>query len=386
MSLYPMTTDRPSRLLCVFAHPDDEVFCVGGTVARWVASGGEAMVLSATRGEAGQIQDASAATRRTLGAVREHELHLACDELGVQWVECLDYLDGTLRDVGVMALAHDVAARIDNFRPDVVVTFGLDGGYEHPDHIAISAATTLACQLIARRDGRAPHLYYSAFPRQHQLICRSLADWLTEREASFHGSSSFIRGFTLLAEEATLMRYADDAVETQWFPEGFAIVEQGEQASSLYLIVTGNVEAVREDDDGTRHVLRRLGPGEFFGERALARHTPHEASMIATDTVTCLVLSLQEPSSFAGRGEEARLGGAAVGASEGDEQEFERLIGVDISAQIDRKIAALAAHRTQFSIDLATFPLALVRDLLGSEYFERVTVATPISSRAAEVA
>jgi len=53
MSLYPMTTDRPSRLLCVFAHPDDEVFCVGGTVARWVASGGEAMVLSATRGEAG---------------------------------------------------------------------------------------------------------------------------------------------------------------------------------------------------------------------------------------------------------------------------------------------------------------------------------------------
>ena len=108
--------------------------------------------------------------------------------------------------------------------------------------------------------------------------------------------------------------------------------------------------------------------------------------MIATDTVTCLVLSSQEPSSFAGRGEEARLGGAAVGASEGDEQEFERLIGVDISAQIDRKIAALAAHRTQFSIDLATFPLALVRDLLGSEYFERVTVATPISSRAAEVA
>ncbi|HKW21687.1 MAG TPA: PIG-L family deacetylase [Ktedonobacterales bacterium] len=383
MSLYPMTTDRPSRLLCVFAHPDDEVFCVGGTVARWVVAGGEAMILSATRGEAGQIQDARAATRRTLGAVREHELRLACDQLGVQWVECLDYLDGTLRDVGVMTLARDVAARIDDFRPDVVVTFGLDGGYEHPDHIAISAATTLACQLVARRDGRAPHLYYSAFPRQHQLICHSLANWLTERGASFRGTSSFVRGFTLLAEEATLMRYADDAVETQWFPEGFSIVEQGEQASSLYLIVTGSVEAVREEDDGTRHALRRLGPGQFFGERALAQHTPHEASMVATDTVTCLVLSSQEPSAFAGRGGDARLGGVSVGESDGSRPEFERLVGVDISAQIDRKIAALAAHRSQFSIDPAMFPLALVRDLLASEYFERVTIAAPISAQVA---
>ena len=105
--------------------------------------------------------------------------------------------------------------------------------------------------------------------------------------------------------------------------------------------------------------------------------------MVATDTVTCLVLSSQAPSAFAGRGEEARLGGVAVGASDGDEQEFERLIGVDISAQIDRKIAALAAHRSQFSIDPAMFPLALVRDLLGSEYFERVAVAAPISAQVA---
>ncbi|HEX5548520.1 MAG TPA: hypothetical protein VFX24_14005, partial [Ktedonobacterales bacterium] len=98
---------------------------------------------------------------------------------------------------------------------------------------------------------------------------------------------------------------------------------------------------------------------------------------------TCLVLSSQAPSAFAGRGGDARLGGDAVGASDGDGQEFERLIGVDISAQIDRKIAALAAHRSQFSIDPAMFPLALVRDLLGSEYFERVAVAAPLSAQVA---
>ncbi len=386
MSLYPMMTGRPSRLLCVFAHPDDEVFCVGGTLARWVASGGEAMVLSATRGEAGQIQDVTAATRRTLGAVREHELRVACAELGVQRVECLDYQDGTLRDVGVMTLAHDVAQRIDEFNPDVVVTFGLDGGYEHPDHIAISGATTLACQLVAREGGRAPHLYYSAFPRQHRLICRHLADWLDAHDSRFHGSSAFVRGFTLLAEEATLLRYADDAVETQWFPAGFAIVEQGESASSLYLIVSGSAEVIHEDADGTQRVVRQLESGEFFGERALARHLPQDASVVATETVTCLVLSSQAPSAFAGRGGEARLGGSAVGESEGDEQPFDRLVSVDISAHIDHKIAALAAHRTQFSVDPALFPLSLVRELLSSEYFERATVPTPGSGRNTEAA
>ena len=56
------------RLLGVFAHPDDEVFCVGGTFARCVEAGASASVVSLTRGEAGQIGDAAAATRRTLGA------------------------------------------------------------------------------------------------------------------------------------------------------------------------------------------------------------------------------------------------------------------------------------------------------------------------------
>ena len=61
---------QPMRLLGVFAHPDDEVFCVGGTLAQWAEAGCETMIISATRGEAGQIQDAKAASRGTLGAVR----------------------------------------------------------------------------------------------------------------------------------------------------------------------------------------------------------------------------------------------------------------------------------------------------------------------------
>jgi LmbE family N-acetylglucosaminyl deacetylase len=66
------------RILGVFAHPDHEVFVAGGTLAKYAAAGAEIMVVSATKGQAGQIRDASIATRRTLSAVREQELHRSC--------------------------------------------------------------------------------------------------------------------------------------------------------------------------------------------------------------------------------------------------------------------------------------------------------------------
>ncbi len=85
-----MTEIRRPRLLGVFAHPDDETFCAGGTLATYTERGAEAMVISATRGQAGQIRDAAQATRRTLAQIREQELRAACAVLGVEHVECFD--------------------------------------------------------------------------------------------------------------------------------------------------------------------------------------------------------------------------------------------------------------------------------------------------------
>ena len=112
------------RLLGVFAHPDDETFCAGGTFARYAEQGAEIMVVSATRGQAGQIRDAATGTRRTIAAVREAELHLACERLGITKVRCLDHVDGSLADAGFPALVDEVAEVIREFRPDVVITFG----------------------------------------------------------------------------------------------------------------------------------------------------------------------------------------------------------------------------------------------------------------------
>jgi len=367
---------QPVRLLGVFAHPDDEVFCVGGTLAQWAAAGCETMIISATQGEAGQIQDAHTASRATLGAVRERELRAACARLGVQRVACLDYGDGALAEVDGATLAGHVATFIRDFQPDVVVTFGPDGGYGHPDHIAISTATTQACQLVACEDGWAPQLYYSAFPRQHGLLCHRLAHWLTTRGAPFRGSAGFVRALALLADAASLLGHADDTVEVQWFPADFSMVEQGEWGSNLYLIISGHAAVIHEDARGARHPRQRLAPGEFFGTEALAQRSKHDASVVALDTVTCLVLSHQVPTAFAGRGEDAALGGFTRDATDNDGGEQDGLVRMDISAYLDHKVEALAAHRTQFAIDPEILPLAPVWQLLSQEYFEPVPLAT----------
>src|SRR4051812_9073898 len=82
---------RAPRVLGLFAHPDDEVFCFGGTIARCAEAGAVTAVASLTRGEAGQIRDASTATRGSLGTVRIKELEQATTALGVDQVTCLDF-------------------------------------------------------------------------------------------------------------------------------------------------------------------------------------------------------------------------------------------------------------------------------------------------------
>ena len=200
------------RLLGVFAHPDDETFCAGGTFARYAGQGAEIMVVSATRGQAGQIRDAAVGNRRTIAAVREAELRLACERLGITKVRCLDYVDGTLADAEFSALVDEVAEVICEFGPDVVITFGPDGGYGHPDHVTISAVTTAACRrtgagshsdgVAAWSRGRPPRLYYSHFPPGDLLILERLAAWLTSKPNRFVGAAAFGHALLLLAEAA----------------------------------------------------------------------------------------------------------------------------------------------------------------------------------------
>ena len=75
--------EHPPRVLGVFAHPDDETLCAGGTLAKYASAGADVRVVCLTKGGAGQIRDAGAATRATLTTVREREFHAAGKELGL---------------------------------------------------------------------------------------------------------------------------------------------------------------------------------------------------------------------------------------------------------------------------------------------------------------
>ena len=381
---------RP-RILGVFAHPDDETFCAGGTFARYSASGTEVMVVSATHGEAGQIRSPRVATRRTLAAVREQELDLACQRLGVQHALCLDYVDGTLSSVDAEVLTGQVAKIIRSFRPDVVITFGPDGGYGHPDHMAISAATTSACQrsgqidqfpaqLAAGLPAHQPsHLFYSFFPPKSQLLLEQLVQWLMQGEKRFQGTPDFTYALLLFCEEATLLRYSSDHLDISWYPTGVSIIEQGEQANSLYLILSGSVDVILEADDGRMEVLAHLEPGAFFGEEGLARRAPRNAHVVAAENVTCLVFSKDAPTAFLGRGKDAHLGHLAANR-EDEGQATGAMTCLYVGPYLPQKIAAIAAHRSQYALGADILPLPILQELMGWEYFVHAYPASEIET------
>ena len=379
------------RILGVFAHPDDETFCAGGTLAKYVAAGAEAKVISFTRGDAGQIRDADLATRRTLGQVREQELRQACTLLWVKSVECLDYDDGRLKDDNRSELVGRVVEAIRSFRPDIVLTFGEDGAYGHPDHVAISQVTTEAFGMSGDlaefpeqiASGLPPHaptkLFHSQFPHNRMLLMDRLVRWLVGQETHFHGSTDFVQGLALFAGESVTMGFSSDHIQVAWYPPRFYIIEQGEPETNLYLILSGWADVVQEEADGSLNKVAERGPGDFIGEIGFAHHQPRNANVISRDSVTCLVLSPGEPTAFAGRGAGARF---AFSAEEdiNDGPSEAGATCIDVSDYVTQKFAAIAAHRTQYRLPLDLFPDEILKEMLGKEYIIRVFPSIDLAS------
>jgi LmbE family N-acetylglucosaminyl deacetylase len=156
------------KLMCVTAHPDDECFGFGGALALYAERGVETYVICMTDGQAATNRG-GAASGEALGKTRREEFRRSCDVLGVAHSELMDYQDGRLQFVAFPAAAERMVERIRRFRPDVVMTFGGDGGQNaHADHMMVSALTTAAFHWAwqAKRypEAGAPHkakrLYY----------------------------------------------------------------------------------------------------------------------------------------------------------------------------------------------------------------------------------
>ncbi|PKB72318.1 MAG: hypothetical protein BZY87_00565 [SAR202 cluster bacterium Io17-Chloro-G6] len=164
----------PLTILSIFAHPDDEAFGSGGTLAGLVRKGHRLTMVCATNGDVGEISDPALATPENLWEVRQGELRRAMAVTGISDVRFLGYRDsgmpGTPDNENPLSLFQaepakvegQIAALLEELSPDIVFTHDPTGGYGHPDHIAVYQHTT---SVIESMTGKRPYLYYVCFPR-----------------------------------------------------------------------------------------------------------------------------------------------------------------------------------------------------------------------------
>lgn len=147
---------RQRKLLVVLAHPDDESFIIGGTLAKCALEGVQITLLCATRGEMGRrLGTPPIATRETLPDLREEELRKACAALGIADLRLMGLRDKTVDYYDPAELADRIGPVMREIRPDAVITFHETKG-GHSDHCAIGRAATLA----HRQYGGASRLYW----------------------------------------------------------------------------------------------------------------------------------------------------------------------------------------------------------------------------------
>ncbi len=164
-------------LTAIFAHPDDEVFSIGGTIARYASEGVQCDLYCATDGDAGRASGVVVRSREELAARRRAELDEGARILGFASVRFGGFPDGALAAADPDALIGEIVGHLRRWRPQVVVTFGPEGAPNaHRDHRAISRAATAA--FFAARvptlypdqisSGLEPHtparLFYLAWP------------------------------------------------------------------------------------------------------------------------------------------------------------------------------------------------------------------------------
>lgn len=176
---------QKKTLLAVFAHPDDETFATGGTLALYAQRGVDVYLLCATRGEAGEVEQKYLESFASIAELRQAELACAAKKLGLSGVFFLSYRDSgmtgsphhthpaALINAPLEDLAGEIAGWIRRLRPQVVITSDPIGGYYHPDHIhlqrAVQQAFFIAGDANAYTDSLPAYtpqkLYFNTIPR-----------------------------------------------------------------------------------------------------------------------------------------------------------------------------------------------------------------------------
>jgi len=145
--------------LCVFAHPDDETYGPGGTIARYAMEGVEVTLLMFTCGEAGTIGVSKELSRERLCQLRVDELAAACDALGIAEHRMLGTPDRGVADIDPVWAVEQIVRDIQKYHPQVLLTFHHKGVSGHSDHIAVARYLEEAFERVAGQPGAPSKLY-----------------------------------------------------------------------------------------------------------------------------------------------------------------------------------------------------------------------------------
>jgi LmbE family N-acetylglucosaminyl deacetylase len=163
-----------ATLVSFHAHPDDESIQTGGTLAKAAAAGHRTVLVFATRGEHGEVDDDFLDPGETLGERRTKECHRSAEILGVQRVEFLGFvdsgmigtpqndLDGSFWTAPVEEAAAQLADILREESADILTIYDSDGGYGHPDHIQVHRVGVRAAELAGT-----PRVFEGTMNRDH---------------------------------------------------------------------------------------------------------------------------------------------------------------------------------------------------------------------------
>jgi len=139
------------KILAVFAHPDDETFGPGGTLARSASEGHPVKLVSMTRGDAGTLGPAKHLSPQELGKLRSRELENAARELGIREISIHDLPDGRLKNLPDATGVAVIEKEMRGFSPDILITFHREGISAHPDHIRVTEWCLMAVRHFRRK-------------------------------------------------------------------------------------------------------------------------------------------------------------------------------------------------------------------------------------------
>lgn len=212
------------KILLVLAHPDDESFICGGTLAKYAAQGVQITLVCATKGEMGRrVGIPPSVTRETMYKVREQELEQACRAIGISELRYLGLIDKTVEFADEEFMVKQIAEIMREIRPDAVLTFHeLYGG--HPDHCAIGKFCTAAYKQVTKLphiSGKQPLLYFISYGdrlkhhpekfgyRPEQITAIEISGYLKQKLQAFraHRSQSEIEKWVWLPDQQAMQKF-----------------------------------------------------------------------------------------------------------------------------------------------------------------------------------